>query len=191
MNRLTWAVAMALGLISMPALAADDQGFYAGAGAGQLSVDFSGDIDGTSFSFDDGDTAFRIFGGWQFNENFGLEAGYVDGGSASETFNIEGTDVDVDIDVTGIDLMLRGVLPVGESFFAFAQAGVIFWDADFKASALGVSESDSDSGEDLIYGAGIGFNFSENAGVRAEYMMYDISDTDVDSILASIFWKFN
>jgi OOP family OmpA-OmpF porin len=182
---------MALGLISMPAFAADDQGFYAGAGAGQLSVDFSGDIDGTLFSFDDGDTAFRIFGGWQFNENFGLEAGYVDGGSASETFNIEGTDVDVDIDVTGIDLMLRGVLPVGESFFAFAQAGVIFWDADFQASALGVSESDSDSGEDLIYGAGIGFNFSENAGVRAEYMIYDISDTDVDSILASIFWKFN
>jgi OmpA-OmpF porin, OOP family len=146
---------------------------------------------GTSTARRSPSTAFRIFGGWQFNENFGLEAGYVDGGSASETFNIEGTDVDVDIDVTGIDLMLRGVLPMGESFFAFAQAGVIFWDADFKASALGVSESDSDSGEDLIYGAGIGFNFSENAGVRAEYMMYDISDTDVDSILASIFWRFN
>ena len=192
MNRLTWAVAMALGLISMPALAADGQGFYAGVGAGQLSVDTSGDIDGTSFSFDDSDTAFRIFGGWQFNENFGLEAGYVDGGSASETINIEGTDVDFKIDVSGIDLMLRGVLPVGESFFAFAQAGMIFWDADFKASALGVSESDSDSGEDLAYGAGIGFNFSENAGVRAEYMIYDISsDSDVDSILASFFWKFN
>jgi OOP family OmpA-OmpF porin len=191
MSKLTSAVAMALGLIAMPALAADDQGFYAGAGAGQLSVDFSGDIDGTLFSFDDSDTAFRVFGGWQFNENFGLEAGYVDGGSATETFNIEGTDVDVDIDVTGIDLLLRGILPMGESFFAFAQAGVIFWDADFKASALGTSESDSDSGEDLAYGAGIGFNFSENAGVRAEYMIYDISGTDVDSILASIFWKFN
>lgn len=191
MSKLTWAVAMALGLISMPALAAEDQGFYAGAGAGQLSVDSSGDIDGTAFSFDDSDTAFRIFGGWQFNENFGLEAGYVDGGSASETFNIAGTDVDVDIDVTGFDLMLRGVLPMGESFFAFAQAGVIFWDADFKASALGTSESDSDSGEDLAYGAGIGFNFGENAGVRAEYVLYDISDADVDAIFGSIFWKFN
>jgi OOP family OmpA-OmpF porin len=154
-------------------------------------VESSGDINGTTFSFDDSDTAFRIFGGWQFTENLGLEAGYVDGGSASETFNIAGTDVDVDIDVTGVDLMLRGVLPMGESFFAFAQAGVIFWDADFEASAPGVSESDSDSGEDLAYGAGIGFNFSENAGVRAEYTIYDISGADVDSILASIFWKFN
>lgn len=191
MSKVTWAVAMALGLISMPALAADGQGFYAGAGVGQLGVDFSGDIDTSPISFDDSDTAFRIFGGWQFNDNFGLEAGYVDGGTASETLVIEGTDVDFDIDVTGIDLMLRGVLPVGESFFAFAQAGVIFWDADFKASALGVSESDSDSGEDLVYGAGIGFNLGDNAGVRVEYMIYDISEADVDSILASIFWKFN
>ena len=191
MSKLTWAVAMALGLIAMPALAADDQGFYAGAGVGQMSVDSDTDLDGTLLSFDDSDTAFRIFGGWQFNENFGLEAGYIDGGSASETFNIEGTDVDVDIDVSGFDLMLRGVLPIGDSFFAFAQVGGIFWDADFAASADGETVSDSDSGEDLAYGAGIGFNFSENAGVRAEYMIYDISGADVDSILASIFWKFN
>ena len=191
MTKLTWAVAMALGLISMPALAADDQGFYAGAGAGQVSVDFGGDLDGTSFSFDDSDTAFRVFGGWQLNENFGLEAGYIDGGSASETFNIEGTDVDVDIDVTGFDLMLRGVLPIGESFFAFAQVGGIFWDADFKASALGASESDSDSGEDLAYGAGFGFNFGENAGVRFDYTFYDVADADVEAIMGSIYWKFN
>lgn len=191
MSKLTWAVAMALGLISMPALAADDQGFYAGAGVGQMNVDFSGDLDGTSLSFDDGDTAFRVFGGWQFNENFGLEGGYIDGGTASEQFTFEGVDVDVDIDVTGFDLMLRGILPMGESFFAFAQAGGIFWDADFEASAEGVSESDSDSGEDFAYGAGFGFNFGENAGVRLEYNFYDVSDADVEAFMGSFFWKFN
>ena len=92
MSKLTWAVAMALGLISMPALAADDQGFYAGAGIGELSVDFEGDLDESPLSFDDGDTAFRVFGGWQFNENFGLEGGYIDGGTASEQLNFEGFD---------------------------------------------------------------------------------------------------
>jgi OmpA-OmpF porin, OOP family len=191
MSKLTWAAAMVLGLITTPALAADYQGFYAGAGAGQMSVDSDADLDGTSLSFDDSDTAFRIFGGWQFNENFGIEAGYVDGGKASETIDVDGTDVDVDIEVTGVDLMLRGVLPIGDSFFAFAQVGGIFWDADFTASAGGESISDSDSGEDLAYGAGMGFNFGENAGVRAEYMLYDVSDADVDSILVSFFWKFN
>ena len=191
MSKLTWAVAMALGLISMPALAADDQGFYAGAGIGELSVDFEGDLDESPLSFDDGDTAFRVFGGWQFNENFGLEGGYIDGGTASEQLNFEGFDVDVDIGVTGFDLMLRGILPLGESFFAFAQVGGIFWDADFKVSSDGGSESDDVRGEDLAYGAGFGFNFGENAGVRLDYTFYDIAEADVEALMASIFWKFN
>ncbi|HEU0224134.1 MAG TPA: outer membrane beta-barrel protein [Steroidobacteraceae bacterium] len=191
MSRITWAAVTALGLISSPAFAAGDQGFYAGVGVGELSVDFSEDFDGTTVSFDDGDTSFRVFGGWQFNEYFSAEAGYLDGGTASETFNIEGIDVDFDIDVSGFDVLLRGTAPLGESFFVFAQAGMIFWDADLSASAMGLSESASDSGEDPAYGAGIGFNLGENAGVRIEYMLYDISDTDVESIMASFFWKFN
>lgn len=190
MGRITWAAALALGLIAMPALAADDQGFYSGAGVGQMTVDFSDTIDGTTVSFDDGDTAFRVFGGWDFNEYFSVEAGYVDGGTASETFTISGIDVAVDIDVTGFDVMLQGMLPMGESFYAFAKAGMIFWDADFTASSMGVSDSESDSGDDLAYGAGFGVNLGDNAAVRVEYVMYDISDADVDSIMASILWKF-
>lgn len=191
MSRITWAAAMALGLISMPALAADDQGFYAGAGAGEFSIDFSGDLLGTPISFSDSDTAFRVFGGWQFNEFFALEGGYVDGGTASDTINVGGTDVTFDIDMTGFDLMLRGVLPMGESFYGFAEAGMVFWDADFAATSGGSTASDSDSGDDFAYGAGFGFDFSDNAGVRVEYVVYDISDVDVDSIMASFLWKFN
>jgi len=191
MSRITWAAALALGLVSMPALAAEDQGFYAGAGAGQFSIDFSGDLLGTSISFDDSDTAFRVFGGWQFNEFFAVEGGYVDGGTASETLNVGGTDVDFDIDMTGFDLMLRGTLPMGESFYGFAEAGMVFWDADFSATSGGSTASDSDSGDDFAYGAGFGFDFSDNAGVRVEYVLYDISDVDVDSIMASFLWRLN
>lgn len=191
MSKLIGAAALTLGLVSMPALAADDQGFYAGVGVGELTVDFSGDVLGTPVSFDDSDTSFRIFGGWQFNEFVAVEAGYVDGGTATETLVIGGVSADVDIDMTGFDLMLRGQLPLGESFYAFAEAGMIFWDADVTATSGATSASDSDSGEDLGYGAGFGFNFSDNAGVRAEYVVYDISDVDVDAIMASFLWKFN
>lgn len=190
MRKLTWAAALALGLISMPALAADDQGFYAGVGVGELSVDFSGDIDGTLFSFDDGDTAFRLFGGWQFNEYFALEGGYVDGGTASETFTIDGVDVDFDVEVTGFDVLLKGILPLSESFHAFAEAGMIFWDADLSATSGGLTESESDSGEDLAYGAGFGFNMGDNAAVRLEYVFYDVSEADVEAFMASLLWKF-
>jgi OOP family OmpA-OmpF porin len=190
MSRLTWAAAIALGLMSMPALAADDAGFYAGVGVGQMNIDFSGDVDGTPISFNDGDTAFRVFGGWDFNQYFAVEAAYVDGGTASKTFDIVGVSTKVDIDVTGWDVMLRGNLPMGESAYAFAEVGMIFWDAGFKATATGVSTTASDSGDDLAYGGGFGFHLGDNAGVRIEYVKYDISDANVDAIMASFLWKF-
>jgi len=175
-------------LCSAPAWAVDGGGFYAGGSIGEFTIDFSDPSAG--ISFDDSDTGFRIFGGWQFNEFFAVEGGYVDGGSPNETFDAGGIPVTVDIEVTGFDLLLRGTLPLGESLFAFAEAGMLFWDADVSASGGGSSSSLSDSGEDAAYGAGFGFNFGDNAAARIEYVLYDISDADAEAILASIPWRF-
>lgn len=200
MSRITWAVAMALGLISMPALAADDQGFYAGVGAGLFSVEV-GDFE-SGLDFDADDTGFRVFGGWQMNEFFGLEAGYEDGGTASETIGdlaTIGIEAEVDIDVSGFDILLTGTIPFSDMFYGYAKAGMLFWDGDVASTlredngAGGVivtQDSASESGEDLAYGAGLGFDFSENFGVRLEYMFYDISDADADFLSASVLMRF-
>jgi hypothetical protein len=37
---------------------------------------------------------------------------------------------DLDIDIQGFDLMLVGTLPIGEKFYGFAKAGVLFWDVE-------------------------------------------------------------
>jgi len=200
MNRLTWAAAVALGLISMPALAADDQGFYGGVGAGLFGVEVSDFEAGLNFDADD--TGFRLFGGWQFNENFGLEAGYGDGGTASESIGdlaTFGVEADVDIDVSGFDILLTGTIPFGDMFYGYAKAGMFFWDADIAATlreddgdggVITTTESFSESGEDLAYGAGLGIDFSENFGVRLEYMIYDVSDADADFLSANVLMRF-
>src|SRR3546814_1380705 len=59
-----------VGAATFGAQAAEEPGFYLGAGAGQSFVDETG--------YDDEDTAFSAFGGYQFNQWFGLEAGYAD-----------------------------------------------------------------------------------------------------------------
>jgi opacity protein-like surface antigen len=51
----------------------------------------------------------------------------------------------------------------------------VFWDSDTKVSGSG---SDSDSGNDTAYGAGLEFIFGKHFGVRGEYERYDIQDTD-------------
>src|SRR5690606_39442165 len=66
----TSVLAISLGAASFGAHAADPDGFYVGAGAGQSIID-------EDFA-DDEDTAFQVFAGYQFNRYFGAEAAYTD-----------------------------------------------------------------------------------------------------------------
>lgn len=165
------AVASALLLSATPAMAADGTGFYVGAGVGSMSVDvgdFSGD-----------DTAFKVFGGWDFNQYIGGELEYIDGGTAE--------DLGGKVDVTGFNASLKGAYPFTEQFSVFGKIGMIFWDAD--ASAGGISGSDS--GEDFSWGVGAAYDFTDNFGGRIEYQGFEIQDTDtVDLISASVVFKF-
>ncbi len=200
MKNYIWAGATALALMSTQAVAADE-GFYIGAGAGTFNVDVD-DVNGDGLDFDDDDTGFRGFGGWQFHKNFAVELGYTDGGSASSTvgdIDVDGIEADIGIDVSGIDLALVGNLPIGDTFFAFGRVGMISWDADLDAvireddgegGVITTELSASDSGEDPMYGAGFGVNIGESAEARLEYTLYDLSDVDGEFISASFVWRF-
>src|SRR3546814_12529247 len=59
-----------VGAATFGAQAAEEPGSYLGAGAVQSFVDETG--------YDDADTAFSAFGGYQFNQWFGLDAGDAD-----------------------------------------------------------------------------------------------------------------
>lgn len=71
MKRITHALAAAALLVA--GTVAHAEGFYAGGSLG--TPDFRSDING--IGGDDGGTAGKVFGGYQFNPHFGVEAGYV------------------------------------------------------------------------------------------------------------------
>ena len=149
-----------------PAMA-DDAGFYVGAGVGEFGLEIDG--------FDDSDTAFKVFGGYRFIRYLGVELEYIDGGTA-EDFGLE-------VDVSGFNLSLMGILPAGENLDLFAKLGMIAWDAD--APGIG-----SDSGEDLSWGIGAGYAFTDNLGARLEYQGFEIEDADGEMISIGLSWKF-
>ena len=164
------AVATAL-LAASPAMAADDGGFYVGAGVGSFGVDVDG------FSGDD--TGFKVLGGWMFNKYIGGDLEYIDGGSAEDS--------GASIDVTGFNASLKAAYPM-DQFNVFGKIGMIFWDADLKVPGLG---SGSDSGEDFSWGIGAGYDFTDNFGAVIEYQGFEIEDSDtVDFISASVLFKF-
>lgn len=163
-----------LGIVALSAgpMAAQAQGWYAGAGVGQADLDV----------LDESDTSMKIFVGHQFNPNFAVEFAYVDLGEAEA--NILGVDVTASAD--GFELTAVGLLPLANNFNLLGRVGFLNWDADYDAGAL----SGSESGTDLTFGVGVQYDMSNTVAFRAEYQMYDVDDEDVNNLGVSALFRF-
>jgi hypothetical protein len=165
MRRLLLVVA----LLSLGCTAALAGPFYVGASAIKTNLQ-QDDLGG---SFDASDTTYKAFVGFHFLKFLGLEANYVDFGSLEDT----SAGIDLSVDATAYDLFLVGVLPLGSHFELFAKAGYFKWDRNADASGA-VTGTDTDSGSDPVYGAGMSIIFGKHIGLRLEYEKYDMSDVD-------------
>jgi OOP family OmpA-OmpF porin len=151
-------------------------GWYLGAGVGQASSDFDVDtivyFSGIPFDDTGTDTAFKIFGGYQFGNNLGVELGYIDMGEISTI--APGPDT-YTVALSGFDVFAVGILPIGNKFSLFGKLGFISWSSDATVTLAGVGTGKaSESDIDLAYGLGAKYNFTRNFGVQAEYEGFDI-----------------
>ena len=210
---------------AQPALAADKTGFYVGGDIANANYDVDqGSLDSLTEAIynelelgilsadselDDSDSSWSLFVGYRFMPYFAVEGAYVDLGTAGYTANVlvddgEGgipTAITGDISSSGFALSGLGILPIGESFEAFARLGVYYADTDidFTVAALGESESASEKeGEtEFLWGIGGAFNFSDAWAVRLEYSQFmDVGDEeltgeyDVDRWSLGVTWTF-
>ncbi len=184
--------------LALSATQASAQGGFLGGSIGQSDIDdeiTTGLINGNQ-SVDGKDTAWKIFGGYMFNRHFGLEAAYVDLGelSYSGTFTDAFGTAPVTggkVEVFGFNISAIGALPVTERFSVFGKLGLFFWEAEASDITGGQPFFAQDDGADLSFGVGLGFNFTRNLGVRAEWELFDnISDADASLISVGLFWRF-
>jgi OOP family OmpA-OmpF porin len=152
---------------------AQDKGFYAGAGVGQSFVDEG--------AYDDEDTAFSVFGGYQFNKYFGLEAGYADFGK------IEANGAGPALEGDSAYLTAVGTLPITDRFSAYAKAGLHRWNVD--TALPGLTGNNDDSGSDPTYGVGMQYRFTDRVALRGEYSRFEVEDLDAD--LAQVQVRFD
>jgi outer membrane immunogenic protein len=180
------AALLVAALVAGPAATAyADSGFYIGGSVGRslLEADIS-DSDAGSLDFDDGDTAWKGFVGFNIDAfviDLAIEGGYVDFGQPTD--RLAGTDVEIDL--TGWDVFgLAGVElgPVG----VFAKAGFIDWSADASLNGARVA---SDSGTDPAYGIGVRFSLFSTE-VRGEYEYFDLDGTDASLLSLGVAWTF-
>ena len=180
-------VIAALGLMAAATIAhADTQpGFYAGAGIGTSKIG-ADELDNTGF--DDSDMGFKAFGGYDFNQNFGIEVSYVDFGEGSA----EAGGSRASVGVSALTASAVGRIPVSEMFALYGKLGFASYDVDLDFSNVPGFGSGhlSDSDSDLFYGVGGALSFGGNFEARLEYEAINVDDFDINMISVSGLFRF-
>ncbi len=158
------------------------EGFYGGIGYLKSDVNTYKYPSLTYSNYDDEDGGFTIFGGYDFNKRFGVEAGYNDLGDTTGTVTAGPTTANKEITVT----TLAGVLktdPIAENIVLFVKAGFAFIDQDEQV-VDGASPSEDTT--NTFYGIGVNVEFSNGLIVRGLYEEYgkDDGQTDVTGVKA-------
>jgi OOP family OmpA-OmpF porin len=207
---------------------AAEPGWYYGLNAGQSSIGLtkseldaeSNDLIATAgpplsstSTFEDNDTSWSIFFGYQFSPNFAFEAGYLNLGSYpyryAGTANLTGfggtsndaTTVGYTRDVKGYPISILGILPLGPVFDVHARAGLLFTSAKQKVTSTAGSASlafeDSATSQDLFFGAGAAMNLGETWTLSVDWAKYDgvgddstIPEADHDVLSLSVIYRF-
>lgn len=179
-------------VMSSPIAMAEDSYWYIGGNIGQsrAKIDearitsslLKGGLTTTSFTADNRGTGYKLFAGYQLNQNFALEGGYFDLGK----FGFMATTVPAgtlsgSIKLKGLNFDAVGMLPFAEKFAVFGRIGVQYAQAkdnftNTGAVAVSVNPNPSKSAANYKAGLGLQYDFTKSLGMRVEAERYRIND---------------
>lgn len=169
MKNAVLATGLALALVS-PAAALADNGWFLGAAIG--SAELSDDFDG--FAIDTDSTAWRLTGGYRFNDYLAFEGGYHNFGRFEQDVVVNGEPVPVSLKADGFTIGGVANLPLGDRFGLFARAGAYFWDGDSDLNGVSVASPEDSN---LYLGLGLTFDVSERWSISGDGSNYALEDT--------------
>jgi Outer membrane protein beta-barrel domain len=164
-------------------------GPYVGAalGMGRNSDFIAANNDGSlnNINADKTDRALQLRLGWQFNDYFAIEAGYLDLGHAHFEAQSDGTgyswagpgQADTDVEADGWYGGVRGSMPLSDRWTAFLSLSWYQWKTTETFVDNGFVSTDKNSGGDVRYGAGLQYDLGAK-----DYWVVDmeVAKTDVD-----------
>jgi len=174
-----------------PAWAQEGRYFYGGASLGQSRAKIDEEritssllgagLTTTSMTRDEHDTAYKLFGGYQLNRNFAIEAGYFNLGKFGfSSTTLPTGSLNGQIKLQGLNLDLVGTLPLTGGLSAIGRVGAQYADARDTFSGSGavnvLNPSPSKRAANYKLGAGLQYEVSPAFLVRAEAERYRIND---------------
>lgn len=207
-NRVLCAACVVLALWTSTVSAQAERGFFASVNVGSSRTSFH---PSSVARIDDREQSFDVAIGYAFGPYFAIQAAYHDFGHVTGFVVCppEGCTADPDecppgsvcvvfmlpvpvpVDISGWSARLTGSLPLGNRVTAFASVGVIDWrtSADAIVTLPGgrrVADLD-DSGEDLVYDAGLRWHMSDRFSLQA---VYERVDLDIESAKLGVTFRF-
>jgi OOP family OmpA-OmpF porin len=201
-----WASLTAL--VIAQAAAADDSGFYLGAGVGLAQTGNTSrlgvaDLPLLTGKTHDDDTTWGVAAGYRINQNIAIEVGYVDLGEiTSEVTDATGaTDARAasGFSADGVTLALIGTFPLG-NWEPYLKAGLLSSNTvlEFAGSAAGgnFGARITNEDEDALYGIGVSYAVSESLRIYLDltYLMEvgesDTGRSDYLNPSAGAIWRF-
>jgi OOP family OmpA-OmpF porin len=186
-----------LALLAAPALA-QESGPYIGASLGQ--AEHGDTCEGANLSCDEKDSAWKIYGGYQFNRFVAVEFGYADLGRSAAGANVGGIVVNPTFEVTAFELSGIGFLPLLDRLALFMRLGVYRAETELggTGTAFGITVpiSGKESNSDLTFGLGIQYGITRNIGLRGEWQQYmkvggaDTGESDIDVLSLAVMFRF-
>lgn len=210
-NKITQAItALVLAGMTLPVVAADQDGWYIGAGAGASRAtiaeqEIRADLEAsgyeiTRFRFDDRDFGYKIFAGYQFNQYFAMEGGYFDLGK----FNYDAETIPLGIktgqlDFRGWNLDFMGILPLTERSSLFARIGAHNSKSTVDFVGTGavnvLTPHYRKRSTDYKFGVGYQYQVNDEMAIRFEAERYRMDDAvgnhgDIDFYSMNVMYRF-
>ena len=163
------AVAILAAAIATPAFSQA----YIGAGVGSSQAS---NVDRTvmpGVALSGGNTSkgsSKIYGGYQFTPNWGVEVQYSDLGNRNLALNISNVSTPIgSLKSSQYSVAGTGTLPLNESFSLLGKLGFTTNSSALSMNAAGFSGSASQNRTDIILGVGISYKITPKLAVRLEY----------------------
>ncbi|RUO64088.1 OmpA-OmpF porin, OOP family [Pseudidiomarina planktonica] len=210
-NKITQAIS-ALAVLGMtaPAMATDNDGWFLGLGGGgsfatiaekEIRADLlNSGFETTDFSEDDRDFGYKIFAGYQFNQNFAIEGGYFDLGEFDYTATTDPTGTQTgELDFSGWNVDLVGMLPVTKRGSLLARIGVHKSETTVHYAGTGavnvLNSNYRHTGLDYKVGVGYQYDLNDKVTLRLEAERYRMDDavgnqSDIDLVSLNFMYRF-
>lgn len=143
---------------------------YVGVGIASEEHDYSfGGVGGTNLNRDGWKASAKVFGGYEFTPNVGVEAGYTDMRSADFSYLRDGKNVSGYANGYGAYVAAKYTVPVNAQFAAYGKLGVAYSKRKIETND-GEHDAHHDTG---AYAAlGLEYKLSQKVSFVGEYERY-------------------